>query len=232
MRRAHTKRPPRPRLAKRIAAGAASALAAAGAIFYGCASEPHDALGIVAELHNVREVDPGRFYRSAQLSPETLDEVIDAFGIRSVINLRGYGDADWRDAESAVTRESAVPLYDVHLSARSLPRREQLLRLLGLYRVAARPLLVHCQGGADRTGEAAALYAIEYMGRTTEQALEMLTLRYRHLEWLRPAKRAFVSAYRGERWVRERYDPCAPEWGDLQRPGICDALRPTETARR
>jgi hypothetical protein len=92
-------------------------------------------------------------------------------------------------------------------------------------------MLVHCLGGADRTGEATALYEIEYMGRTPAEALEALTPRYRHVDWLRPAKRAFVAAYRGERWVREVYDPCSPTWGELTRSEDCPATR-TSALRR
>ena len=220
----------RTRTARRLAA----AVAGVGAVcvgFYWFASVPSDTLGLGAELRNVREVDPGRFYRSGQLSPATLREVADAFGIRTVISLRGYdAGSDWHDAEVAVTRDLGIAHHDVHLSASSLPHREQILKLLKLYREADRPLLVHCATGASRTGEASALYGIEYMGHTKEQALAMLTLRHRYWSWLHPAKRAFVRAYRGKTWVREQYDPCSPEWGDLDRPSLCD--EPRETTMR
>lgn len=226
--------PDRPlrRHAMRGAALVGGALAAFCGLFYGFASEPRHELGLVAELLNVREVDPGRFYRSAQLSAATLREVADAFDIRTVVSLRGYDNrgADWHRDELAVTRELGIAHFDVHLSAGALPRKVEVLRLLQIYRDAPRPLLVHCLGGADRSGEASALWLIEQMGRTPQQALAMLTARFRHFEWLRPAKRAFVRAYRGERWLREDYDPCAAEWGDLERPGSCD--EPKQTARR
>lgn len=221
------------RLRSRLVVLLGGAFAAMAGAFYGFASEPHAELGLVAELHNVREVDPGRFYRSGQLPPEALREVTEAFGIRTVVNLRGYANArsDWHRDELATARDLRLAHYDVHLSADALPRKVEVLRLLRIYRKAERPLLVHCLGGADRAGEASALYEIEYMGRTAEQALEMLSARFRHLEWLRPAKRAFVRAYRGEQWVRDHYDPCASGWGDLHRPGNCDEPQTTASAR-
>jgi uncharacterized protein (TIGR01244 family) len=179
---------------------------------------------VALALANLREVDPGRFYRAGQLDAGELREAIAALGLRTVINLRGYDQSsDWYAAETAVTRAAGVAHHDVHLSARSLPRPREVARLLDLYRSAERPILVHCDSGADRAGEASALYAIEYMGETPQQALEMLTLRYRHLAWLRPAKRAFIERYRGEAWVRHDYDPCGPDWEGSSRPEICAA---------
>jgi protein tyrosine/serine phosphatase len=205
----------------RAALAAASCLVFAAALAL-WASEPRSDLGLGPVLANLREVDPGRFYRAGQLDADELRATLEAVGIRTIINLRGYDTTPaWYAAEKAVARESGVAHFDVHLSGRHLPRPWEVLRLLDLYRRAERPILVHCESGADRAGEAAALYQIEYMGRTPEQALEMLTLRYRHFAWTRPAKRHFVSRYRGEAWVRNEYDPCAPEYADFHPPRYC-----------
>src|SRR5690242_684397 len=44
---------------------------------------------IVRLSKNFYEVDPGKFYRSAQLSPTELKDVVDKYGIKTVISLRG-----------------------------------------------------------------------------------------------------------------------------------------------
>lgn len=201
------------------------------ALLLGYASEPRTDRSLGLVLANLREVDPGRFYRAGQLDAEELREAIATLGLRTLINLRGYDQSsDWYAAETAVARAAGVAHHDVHLSARSLPRPREVARLLDLYRSAERPILVHCESGADRAGEASALYAIEYMGQSPEQALEMLTLRYRHLALARPAKREFIGRYRGEAWVRHAYDPCGPDWEDSQRPEICAAPLPSPAA--
>ncbi len=80
---------------------------------------------------------------------------------------------------------------------------------------------MHCDGGADRAGEASAIYQIEYMGKSRAEALEMLTLRYRHLSWLKPAKRYFIERYRGEDWLRNEYNPCSDEYEYYDKVKYC-----------
>ena len=194
-------------------AGALALLCAYPAAIYSFATEHRDDLSIGTALANLREVDPGRFYRSGQLGPEQLREVISERRIRTVINLRGYDTSQpWYRAQAEVTGELGVKLYNVHLSASGLPHPQELDWLLHIYRHVKRPILVHCDGGADRAGEASALYQIEYMGKSNAEALDMLSLRYRHFSWLRPAKRYFIGRYRGEQWARESYDPCAADF--------------------
>ncbi len=196
--------------------------AALGLLFAFC--EPRLELSPGLWLANFREVASGRFYRSGQLDAAQLREVVQRFGIRSVVNLRGY-DArpDWHREEVAEAARLGVAHFDVHLSARSLPRPEELQKLLALYRQAPEPILVHCESGADRAGEAAALYRIEVLGepRAAAAAAE-LSLTRRHWSWLKPEKRAFLARYEGSEWLRARYDPCAAEWQELRRPRSCE----------
>lgn len=190
--------------------------------FHGFASEPRAGLLAPTLLGNLREVDPGRFYRSGQLSGSQLRETIDTLGIRTIINLRGHSTHhDWYQEEASVAAEADVPLHNIHLSSRSLPHREEISDLLDLYRSVQRPILVHCDGGADRAGEASALYQIEYMGKSRAEALEMLTLRYRHLFWWKPAKRYFIERYRGEDWLLNEYDPCSDDRGYYDKVKYC-----------
>ena len=80
---------------------------------------------------------------------------------------------------------------------------------------------MHCDGGADRAGEASAIYQIEYMGKSSAEALEMLTLRYRHFSWWKPAMRYFIERYRGEDWLLNEYDPCSDEYDYYDRAKYC-----------
>jgi protein tyrosine/serine phosphatase len=159
---------------------------------------------------NFYEIDPGRYYRSAQLSAKEFDLYIKKHKIRTIINLRGAEPTErWYREELTVSEKHGVEHFDIPMLAEALPHKENLIRLLDLFKNAPRPILVHCQGGADRTGEASALYQMLYMGKTEEQALKMLTFKYHHLAFRKPAKRYFIKdLWQGEDWAYNHYDPC------------------------
>lgn len=147
---------------------------------------------------NVREVVPGRFYRSAQLSGSTLKNVLVGQGIRSVINLRGPRTEGFYRSETQVCRELGVAHYDVSLGATHLPKPEEMRRLLDDLDRASRPIMVHCEGGADRAGLAATLYENVYEGVPLDRAeSEQLTWRYGHLAFTKSrAMDRFFDLYR------------------------------------
>lgn len=159
---------------------------------------------------NFHEVDRGRYYRSAQLDGKEFDYYIKKYGIRTIINLRGAFPAEaWYNEELQVSQKNEVLHYDIPMLAENIPHRENLIRLLDLFKNVPRPILVHCQGGADRSGEASAIYQMLYAGKSKEEALKMLTWRYRHLEIYKPAKRYFIeNIWQGESWAYQSYDPC------------------------
>jgi protein tyrosine phosphatase (PTP) superfamily phosphohydrolase (DUF442 family) len=173
---------------------------------------------------NLHEVDPGKLYRSAQLSGEELDNAIHTLGIRTVINLRGEDKgSDWYETEVKVTTQDSVKLVSIPMSAKRLPHRKDLIALLDAFEKSERPILVHCQAGADRTGEASAIYEMEYMGKSREEALQMLTLKYDHLELAAPAKRYFIGIYGGRDWAYHGYDPCVQNYRYYDKQQFCGA---------
>jgi protein tyrosine/serine phosphatase len=157
---------------------------------------------------NFHVVQEGEIYRSAQLTGEEFRLAIDQVGIKTVINLRGKNDAEWYSEESETLRSEGVQLIDISMSAKRFPHRDDLIRLLDAFRTAARPILIHCKAGADRTGEAVALYQMEYLGKSKREALKSLSPYYLHMPSFMPAKRAFIEIYSGEDWARSVYDPC------------------------
>jgi protein tyrosine/serine phosphatase len=181
------------------------------------------AIALLSACHpNFHEVDPGKFYRSAQLSGEELDLAIRTYGIRTVINLRGENPGEkWYDDEVQVTNKDGVKLVSIGMSAKRLPNRKDLIALVEQFETAERPLLVHCQAGADRTGEASAIYEMDYMGKSREEALEMLTLKYDHLEVAAPAKRYFIGLYGGKDWALHTYDPCQADYKYYDKASLC-----------
>jgi protein tyrosine/serine phosphatase len=121
---------------------------------------------------NFHAVLPGELYRAAQPAPADLARWTGQYGIRSVLNLRGtHDDTGWYRDESAAARDLGLVLADFPLSARQNPGPDRIAELVALMRRLPKPLLIHCQGGADRTGLAAALYmgAIAHAGEATAE---------------------------------------------------------------
>lgn len=134
---------------------------------------------------NVRVVEPGRVYRSGQLVGSQLVDTLKTNHIRSVVNLRGHLPEDARlRNEWAVCRQMGIAHVDVSMSAGKLPRPQEVRRLLIALETLPRPILIHCAGGADRTGLACTLYVNIYNGVPLDKAQSnQLTWRYGHLSF-------------------------------------------------
>lgn len=147
---------------------------------------------------NIRVVEPGRAYRSAQLEPARLSELIKAHGIRTVISLKGGTlKQEWYRRENAVCRRNGASLYQIPMSASKLPEPEQLRELVRLFDESAYPILFHCKAGSDRTGLAATLYLHLKEGKSLDAAeREGLTWRYGHFPFETVAMDQFFALYR------------------------------------
>lgn len=111
-------------------------------------------------LDNFHTVLPGRVYRSAQLTPARLERYIDAYGIRSIINLRGPNPGEaWYQRERALAIRKGVVYLDVPIDSIAPPEAE-LRALSATLRSCPKPVCLHCQSGIDRTGMAAAVAVI------------------------------------------------------------------------
>ena len=136
----------------------------------------------VFALTNQHTVIPGRVYRSAQLSPEQMKSAIEEHGIRTVINLRGSCiDTKWYAGEVRTTHAANVSQEDISLSAKRLPAIHEVHRLIDVLDHTERPILIHCQRGADRTGLVAAAAVLLECGSTLGDAREQLWPRYGHI---------------------------------------------------
>ena len=134
------------------------------------------------EQGNFHAITPGEAYRSAQLDRDELEHYIRKCGLRSVINLRGKNDGErWYQEEIAVCRRFGIKHYDLGLSADRAPAPGDVQQLLQIFQTALRPVLIHCQGGADRSGLAAALWQVVIDGRPKSEAGNQLSLIYGHM---------------------------------------------------
>jgi protein tyrosine/serine phosphatase len=130
---------------------------------------------------NFNPVVDGEVYRSAQLSPVEISTFAKAYGIKTIINLRGANPGKaWYDGEVAEARELGVAHLDFRMSARRELTATQAAELVALMKQAEKPLLIHCQAGADRSGLAAALYLAVVKKESPAEAAGQLSFRYGH----------------------------------------------------
>jgi protein tyrosine/serine phosphatase len=113
---------------------------------------------------NVHEVVPGQFYRSGQLSGDGFATVIQRYGIKTVINLRGPSQRQWYRDEVATAERLGVRHVNFKMSALVRLDSTRARALITLLRDAPKPLLVHCEGGADRSGLVSVIYAQQIAG--------------------------------------------------------------------
>lgn len=161
-----------------------------------------------ALLNNFYAVQPYHLYRSRQLTAQQLEYYVKAYGIKTVINLRGEAlDQKWWQEEVAVLNKLGIQLHNIPMSIPYLQTKENLIQLLELYDNAPQPILIHCKGGADRTGEAAALWKLDQENATKNVALKQLNKKFGHLSELYPTRRFFIEIWSGRDWLYNSYDP-------------------------
>jgi hypothetical protein len=137
----------------------------------------------------LREVVPGKVYRSGQLTAPGFACAVKRFGLRTIINLQedypdpdialGYFTAD-TIKESDLCRRLGVRF--VFIGPDTLPRREltqarpvAIDRFLAILDNAdSYPVLLHCRAGLHRTGVMTAVYRMEYQGWSKHEAIAEL----------------------------------------------------------
>lgn len=127
---------------------------------------------------NLHPVLAGQIYRSAQPSGAQLQDWTAAHRFRSLLNLRGASDADWYRIE----RATAARLHhaDFAMRASQVLTPGRAATLMALLDSLPKPVLIHCMGGADRTGLAAALY-LASLGQGEAKAEAQISFRYQHV---------------------------------------------------
>jgi protein tyrosine phosphatase (PTP) superfamily phosphohydrolase (DUF442 family) len=145
---------------------------------------------------NFHVVEKGKLYRSGQLAAKDLDKVVSAFGIRSVLNLRGANPGSaWYDNEVTITNALGVVHYDYAISAKHIVSVRQEEEILQIIRNAPKPILIHCQGGSDRTGLVSALYRFSE-GEDAKEAKQELSPRYGHFPYFSSETGAMDKSFR------------------------------------
>lgn len=144
-------------------------------------------LGWLRLSGNFHSVVLGEFYRSAQPTVDDITRYQKTLGIKTIINLRGNAKGKlWYDREVETSKQLGIKHIDFRMSAEQELTQAKASKLLAILERAQRPVLIHCDAGADRSGLASALY-VAAVAKLGEQAAEQqISLRYGHfsLPWI------------------------------------------------
>ena len=139
----------RPAVALLLTAGVA-------AVCIGCASSPHT-------------VDPGKLYRSGQLSSEDLAKACEQHGIKTIINLRTSKSSVQR--AKRLLGPNGVWVVHIPMSPNTPPDADELNEFFSIMDDPSHhPVLIHCAHGRDRTGVMVAMYRIRYQNWPPKKA--------------------------------------------------------------
>jgi protein tyrosine/serine phosphatase len=147
-------------------------------------------------------VKHGILYRSGQLNPEQLADVVARYQIRTIINFQIRGERV--DAERELARRLKVDFLNLPMPGDGFGQEAQFREVLkACDDPARRPVLIHCARGTCRTGAAVALYRFERDGWTIQDvAAEMRRQTYRE-GWLPGYVYGMVKAKPGQ----DLFDP-------------------------
>jgi len=131
---------------------------------------------------NFHSITPAEAYRSGQLDNDKLAEYVRQYNIRSILNLRGrHSGEGWYDDEVSVSSKLDIAHYDVSLSSDHELTDSEVHQLMDIFQKAPRPILIHCQAGADRSGLVAAMWKVVVDKEPKDSAAKQLSLRYGHI---------------------------------------------------
>src|SRR3990167_5529370 len=81
--------------------------------------------------NNFHTVIPNQVYRSAELPHQKLEEIIQQYHIKTIMNLRGSHVGDlWYTLEFNLAQKNHIRFYNWSLPAHAMPTEEQLQHLI------------------------------------------------------------------------------------------------------
>ena len=141
---------------------------------------------------NFHEVDKDNLYRCRQLSDTNLEQYINQYNIKTILNVRGYDEEpEIRKREQEICKKNNVLFFGVPIRGKSVSEYD-IQQVMAILETTPRPIIVHCYAGADRTGLTCALYRL-LNGRSIDEALQELSVRYGHFSWLDPVFKEIIT---------------------------------------
>ena len=115
--------------------------------------------------HRFSTVVKGRVYRSGTLHPARLQNKINQYGIRTVIDLRRDKQSGRIEAEKRFLEQLGV--RHIHLRSTQVPKTHVIESFLNVMsNDEYYPILIHCTHGRGRAALFSAIYLMEYCGRS------------------------------------------------------------------
>ena len=119
-------------------------------------------------------VEEGVLYRSGQPSASQVANLVEGFGIRTIIIVR-EGSSRRVPNEKETAEQLGVHVVHIPIKSRQAIPDEQVAEFFQYVDDPEhQPALVHCSAGRHRTGYLCAMYRIERQGWSVERALEEL----------------------------------------------------------
>jgi protein tyrosine phosphatase (PTP) superfamily phosphohydrolase (DUF442 family) len=173
---------------------------------------------------NFHTVIPGRVYRSAQPTADSLASMQRRHGIRTIVNLRGGDENDaepWHQEEKQAAKALGIRMLPAGLSSKEQAPTEDFRIFIQAIKDAEEPVLIHCANGNDRSGLASAIYLLMRTDTPMATARKQLSMRYGYLGSLPWSKAAcldrVLDSY--EAWLAKNNWEHTPErlyhWGML-----------------
>ena len=121
-------------------------------------------------------VEPGRIYRSGQISAPIIRATLERYDIQTVVSLQDY---DANDAKHRAEREAteALGIRELHFPLRgdgsgAIHSYASALAEMARADRDGAAVLVHCAAGTERTGATVAFYRILVQGRPASEAYQ------------------------------------------------------------
>jgi len=128
--------------------------------------------------HNFKTISEGKVYKSGVIPPDQMEDYINKYGIKSVVDLRRPGTNDLVNnpekapelaAEKKAVEAAGGKYFDV--GSEQIPDQATLDRFYAVMDNPDNyPVLIHCHHGEGRAPLYSAVYQIEYEGVSNEEA--------------------------------------------------------------
>jgi protein tyrosine/serine phosphatase len=133
------------------------------------------------------------YARSAQLDIYQLKRVKSRFNPNTILNLRGYHpEKKWYEIEQDFCKKQKIELVNIKLSSKTNPTKKQILDILDILKNSKKPLLVHCNGGSERTGLVSTIYEHVIKQKPISKAINQSSYKYGNIL---PYQRRFFKRY-------------------------------------
>jgi tyrosine-protein phosphatase SIW14 len=150
-------------------------------------AQTHEALSTshtVGDIANFHRVIKSEIYRSGQVQKDEY-QLLKEFGIKTVISLNDYGVAGFTaEDEQEWAHSAGINFIHREMHPWNKPSLKQIQDVLELLTTVEKPVLIHCQGGSDRTGVSIGAYRMVYENWSYDSTYaEMLYYGFNRVEY-------------------------------------------------